>query len=100
MLIGKNTPDAMTLADYIALHDAIIHMSLDIEDSVPLPDDAEWDEIAAAKYALVQQMINCLNDVPSSRIDFYTKQGLKLPDVDYDFNGDEPRLIIDGKVIE
>jgi hypothetical protein len=94
-------PEGMTLAEYGALYDAIVHMSLDFEDLVPRPSDLEWDEVAAAKYALVKQMIDTLTDsCCAGVIDYYVKRGLILPEVDTDFSGDEPRTTINGVVID
>ena len=88
--------DGMTLADYVALYDAVVHMSCDIEDSVSRFGDEDWDEVAAAKYALIQEMVNCINDVPARLVKYAVENGLQLPEIDCDFSGDEPITVIDG----
>ena len=98
---GKSiTPEGMTLAEYAALYNAISHMSVDIEDCVPRFGDDDWDEVSAAKYALVKGMIDCITDVPNSKLEFYTKRGMTLPEVDIDFSGDTPRLTVGGEYVE
>ena len=89
--------DCMSLADYVALYDAIVHMSCDFESCVPCPDmEGDWDEVAAAKYALVAQMVDCINDVPARRVDYHIQNGVQLPEIDFDFSGDEPITTING----
>lgn len=89
----------MSLADYAALYKAVVHMSVDIEENVPRFDEADWDDTAAAKYALVAKMIDCITDVPNSKLAYYIKQGMTLPEVDTIFT-DAPHTTINGKIID
>ena len=94
---------AMTLADYAALYDAIVHMSCDVESECPRYMDVinpeEWDDECAAKYALIQAMVECINDVPARFVESAIKKGLKLPEVDIVFT-DAPHTTIDGEIID
>ena len=70
----------MSLDDYKMLCDAIIHMSCDIESNVDYP----WnDEASKEIYAYVKYMIDCINDVPKSRVEYAVEDmGVKLPEIE------------------
>lgn len=89
----------MTFADYVALYNAVVRMSVDIEENVSRFGDEDWDDTAAAKYALVAKMIDCITDVPNSLLAYYIKQGMTLPEVDTIFT-DAPHTTINGKIID
>ena len=93
----------MTLAEYNALYEAIIELSGDIENECPRYNDVinpdDWNDECAAKYALVNEMIRCINDVPASIVEYAVKQGLVLPAVDMVFT-DKPHTTINGVMID
>lgn len=71
----------MSLNDYKELYEAIVHMSVDIEDSVP----RAWEPPVLADtlmiYGYVREMIECLNDVPKSLIERAEKEGIYIPEI-------------------
>lgn len=71
----------MTLDDYEEVYDAIIHLAGDIESDVPRPYEHKPTEETLKKYSYLREMIECLNDVPKSALDFTIKQGIKIPEI-------------------
>lgn len=72
----KISCDTMSLEDYRELWLAIVHMSCDIESNVPYPWD---DENSIPVYSYVKGMLNCINDVPKSRVEYAESQNLQFP---------------------
>lgn len=72
----------MKVADYKALYEAVEHMSFDIEDNVPRFYEEEWDSESAIKYAYVRAMLDCINDVPRSKVEYALEKGIILPEID------------------
>lgn len=65
----------MPIEAYKALYDAIVAMSFDIEGDVN-------DTDIQSKLPYVKAIIECVNDVPSSRVAYAEKLGIKIPEVE------------------
>ena len=70
----------MTVNDYKRLYASIIELAADIEENAyPLEDGATEETLK--KYSYLREMIDCINDVPKSKLDFAIKQGIKIPEI-------------------
>lgn len=87
----KINKGVMSVEDYKALYEAISHMSCDIESEVECPYGFEGKKLVAAecseetleKYAYVSMMLDCINDVPKSRLEGAIEAGVELPEIDW-----------------
>ena len=59
-----------------------IHACNAFDSDIPIYGDEGWNDECAKAYAYVKYAIDCLNDVPASRIEYAIEKGLKLPEVE------------------
>ena len=70
----------MTVNDYKRLYASIIELAADIEENAYPWEDGATEE-TLMKYGYLREMIECLNDVPKSKLDTTIKQGIKIPEI-------------------
>lgn len=70
----------MTVNDYKRLYASIIELAADIEENAYPWEDGATEE-TLEKYGYLRYMIDCINDVPKSSLDFAIKQGVKIPEI-------------------